>query len=147
MSSDVSGVTSSYGSVATSTGSSTIGVPGGVLDKNAFLQLLVAQMQYQDPLQPMDSTAFVAQLAQFTTLEQVMNLASAVAQMQTEEAGMYATSLLGKEVQIANGSGATTSGTVTGIQWQNGSPYLQVNGELVDPANVVAVQLPQSQEA
>jgi flagellar basal-body rod modification protein FlgD len=42
--------------------------PGGALGEQAFLQLLVAQMQYQDPLQPMDSTEFVTQLAQFETL-------------------------------------------------------------------------------
>src|SRR5258706_13840008 len=42
------------------------------LDKNAFLKLLVAQMKNQDPLKPMDNTEFVAQLAQFSNLEQVM---------------------------------------------------------------------------
>ncbi len=45
------------------------------LGKDAFLQLLVTQMQYQDPLAPTDDTQFIAQLAQFTALEQMTNVA------------------------------------------------------------------------
>ncbi len=45
------------------------------LDKDAFIQLLVTQMKYQDPLEPMDNSQMLAQLAQFTALEQMMNVA------------------------------------------------------------------------
>ena len=44
------------------------------LDKEAFLQLLVAQMQYQDPLEPMDNTEYVSQLATFSQLEAIQNM-------------------------------------------------------------------------
>ncbi|MBR1735637.1 MAG: flagellar hook capping protein, partial [Firmicutes bacterium] len=44
------------------------------LDKNAFLRLLTTQLQYQDPLSPMENTEFIAQMAQFTSLEQMQNL-------------------------------------------------------------------------
>ncbi len=46
------------------------------LDKDAFLSLLVTQMQYQDPLSPMDNTEYLAQLAQYSSLEQMTNVAS-----------------------------------------------------------------------
>ena len=44
------------------------------MDKNTFLQLLIAQLNYQDPLQPMENEQFVAQLAQFSSLEQMQNM-------------------------------------------------------------------------
>jgi flagellar basal-body rod modification protein FlgD len=47
---------------------------GTTLDKNAFLSLLTEQLKNQDPTQPMDDTAFVAQLAQFSALEQMTNV-------------------------------------------------------------------------
>ena len=47
---------------------------GGALDKDAFLQLLVAQMQYQDPLEPTDNTEYISQLATFSQLEEMQNL-------------------------------------------------------------------------
>ena len=45
------------------------------MDKDAFINLLVTQMKYQDPLEPMDNSEMLAQLAQFTALEQMMNVA------------------------------------------------------------------------
>ena len=47
---------------------------GGELDKNAFLELLITQLRYQDPLKPSDNGEFLAQMAQFTSLEQVQNI-------------------------------------------------------------------------
>lgn len=47
------------------------------LDKDAFINLLVTQMKYQDPLDPVDNSEMLAQLAQFTALEQMMNVAQA----------------------------------------------------------------------
>lgn len=51
---------------------------GNDLDKEAFLKLLVAQMQYQDPLNPGDSTEYMSQLAQYSSLEATMNISDAV---------------------------------------------------------------------
>ena len=61
------------------------------LDKEAFLQLLVAQMKYQDPLEPMDNTEYISQLATFSQLEATQNMADTISQ------GM-ANSLVGKYV-------------------------------------------------
>ncbi len=50
------------------------------LDKEAFLQMLVTQMQYQDPLNPSDSTQYMSQLAQYSSLEATMNISSTIEQ-------------------------------------------------------------------
>ena len=105
------------------------------LDKQAFLQLLVAQLQYQDPLEPMDNTEYVAQLAQFSTLEQMQNMAT------TTELSR-ATQLVGSTVTVSTTNettGVTTE--VTGeveYVYQSGSNIkLSIDGTLYDLDDVV----------
>ena len=72
-----------------------------VLGKDDFLNLLVTQLQYQDPLNPSDSTEFTAQLAQFSSLEQLSNVNTNLEQLQNFQASTnnsQAVSLLGKEI-------------------------------------------------
>jgi flagellar basal-body rod modification protein FlgD len=79
---------------------------GGALGKNDFLRLLVAQLSNQDPLNPMDGTQFVSQLAQFSSVEQLTNLSDSVAQMalaQTASIGAQAVNFVGHSV-LAKGS-------------------------------------------
>ena len=73
------------------------------LGKDAFLKLLIAQVSHQDPLKPMDDTAFVAQLAQFSSLEQSMGINSRLDALSAQERGMANTqvaSLVGKSVTV-----------------------------------------------
>jgi flagellar basal-body rod modification protein FlgD len=67
------------------------GIDSG-LGQNAFLQLLVTQLQHQDPLQPQDDTQFLAQLAQFTSLEQLTNINTSLQQLVTLAGGTSSTS-------------------------------------------------------
>lgn len=71
------------------------------LGKDEFLTMLVAQLQYQDPMNPMDSTGFTAQLAQFSSLEQLENINSTLETMTTHQASnenAMAVQFIGKEV-------------------------------------------------
>ncbi len=79
------------------------------LDRDAFLNLLVTQLQNQDPLNPTDSTEFTAQLAQFSSLEQLSNVNDNLKQLQNFQASInnsQAVSLIGKEI-TANGNSVT----------------------------------------
>ncbi len=102
------------------------------LDKEAFLQLLVAQMQYQDPLEPMDNTEYVSQLATFSQLEATQNLADTISQ------GM-ANDLVGKYV-ILNTDLGTVSGKVDYVMYESGKILLAVNDGLysIDTLDTVA---------
>ncbi len=83
------------------------------LDKNAFLKLLVAQMKNQDPLKPMDNTEFVAQLAQFSNLEQVMGINTRLDTLTAQGQGLQNTQvagLVGKTVSV-NGSSVSIDGS------------------------------------
>ena len=96
-------------------------VAGGTLDKNAFMQLLVAQMNNQDPLNPADSTEMATQLAQFSSVEQLMNINQTLSAQGSASSALVdavnnsaAIGLLGKTVtaqssQIAVGTNGTSS--------------------------------------
>ena len=84
----------------------TAGVPTKELDRDAFLSLLVTQLQNQDPLNPTDSAEFTAQLAQFSSLEQLGNVNDNLKELHNFQASInnsQAVSLIGKEI-TANGN-------------------------------------------
>src|SRR5215471_15632196 len=99
---------SSTSTALSSTTMASAGATQGVTKespKETFLTLLVAQLQHQDPLAPQDNTQFTAQLAQFTSLEQLQNMntnLSALMSAQTITNNLQAATLLGKEVQAQN---------------------------------------------
>jgi flagellar basal-body rod modification protein FlgD len=73
--------------------------PGGALGKQEFLKLLITQLRNQDPLNPLDQNQFLAQTAQFTSLESLQNISTQLAEMKTIAQGQSLTqgaSLLGK---------------------------------------------------
>lgn len=100
--------------------------PNGVLTNNSFLQLMVTQLQHQDPLNPTDTTNYLSQLAQFTALEQETNTATSTAQLSTQAQSSEALNLLGKTVQYVDSSGASQSGVVSGITLSGTTPTLTV---------------------
>jgi len=67
-------VTNSTATSSTVSQNKSTSTPNNQLDKNSFLKLLVAQLRYQDPLNPMNDQEFIGQMAQFSTLEQMQNL-------------------------------------------------------------------------
>lgn len=97
------------------------------LDKEAFLQLLVAQMKYQDPLEPTSNTEYISQLATFSSLEEMQNLN---ATMTTQQA----TNLVGKTVIMNVTSTSGTSNVVQGkvdfVVKQNNKVYLSIDDQL-----------------
>ena len=80
---------------------------GANLDKNAFMLLLVTQFKYQDPLNPMDDKEFVSQMAQFSSLEQLINLNTSMGSLtdaSNNQQMINATSYIGKEVTVTGNS-------------------------------------------
>lgn len=109
------------------------------LDKDAFLQLLVAQMQYQNPLSPVDSNEYLAQAAQYASVEQLENMAESQAELKSMQMVSIATDLVGKEVTAINPlTGGMLSGTVGGIRF-GAEPVLIVDGIEVGLSSVLSV--------
>lgn len=115
------------------------------LGKDAFLKMLIAQLQNQDPLNPMDGTAFVAQLAQFSSLEQLSNLNETMSSMPVylnQFSNAQMANLIGNEA-MAKGDALTVSGSVTKISYrlpadiQSGTVKVyNASGMLVDSINI-----------
>lgn len=88
-----------------------------------FMRILLTQLTYQDPLKPMDNQAFMAQMAQFTSLEQSQRLNDRVQQLIENQAALQSVGLIGRTVEVTTESG-TTVGTVASLSLKGDSPVL-----------------------
>lgn len=84
------------------------------LGTDTFLQLLVAQLKYQNPMSPADGTEFLAQTAQFTMVEKLTSLADTTERLVADNQALAAAGLLGRTVSWADADGAVQKGVVTG---------------------------------
>lgn len=106
------------------------------MDKDAFLQLLVAQMKYQDPLEPTSNTEYISQYATFSQVEQIQNMAATMELVR-------ASSMVGKQVEIqttdSNGETHVVQGMVEYVAYENNKAYVAIDGTLYSADDVKAV--------
>jgi flagellar basal-body rod modification protein FlgD len=121
------------------------------LGETAFLKLLTTQLQNQDPLNPMDDTQSVAELAQFSAVQATTSLNDSFSSFESNFSVMQSAGLLGKTVSAqstdASGNVSTVTGTVKTISVINGSPEFTLvdsNGNLLTGANGQPLELPTS---
>lgn len=127
---------------STSTGSATttgLPFPTQTLNQDDFLNLLVKQLTSQDPLNPQTDTQFIAQMAQFSALEQAKSMQSDMAQMRTDQQLLQANGLLGRVVSLQTGPDTSTSGTVSAVQVTAGTPKIVVNGQAYDLSQLLSI--------
>lgn len=124
------------GTTPTNTNEKKIGTDN--LGKDAFLQLLVAQLQYQDPLNPSTNQEFLGELAQFSSLEELQNITSTIS-------SNNALTLVGKNVIIESGLSLGSANTVEiggyveYVQMVDGKAMLSIDGQLYPADDLVTV--------
>jgi len=143
--------------------SATSGQRGGVLPvkkelgKDDFLRLLITQLQNQDPLKPMEDREFIAQMAQFSTMEQITNMAVQVEQLnrnlsaflanqadrQAETVLAQAVAMVGLMADVMRPDGEVFTGLVTGVKMQAGVAHLLMNGNSYSLASVISAYRPE----
>lgn len=96
------------------------------INQQDFLKILLTQLNAQDPLKPMDNTAFVAQLAQFSQLAQTQEMSTSIRQLLSVQTATQTVGLLGKTVGVSSG-GSVATGVVTDISVSGTSPVLTVH--------------------
>ena len=114
-------------------------VPMKTLGQDEFLGLLVTQMRNQDPMKPVSDTEFIAQMAQFSSLEQTKAMSSDIAQLRQSNAFTQATALMGKQVSLLSGENTFTKGIVTDLAVKDGEVRLIINGKPYELGQVVSV--------
>jgi flagellar basal-body rod modification protein FlgD len=126
-------------------GAATTGATAGTasstsaLDKDTFLTLMVAQLRNQDPMNPTDSAEFLAQTAQFTSLEKLEQVADQSAQAFSAQMAFGASSLVGRTVTYTGADGGEVSGQVGSVRFTGTGPLLGVDGTEVPLDQVVTV--------
>ena len=135
----VDGITSTEST--TSSTSSLYSEATSELDKEAFLNLLVAQLSNQDPLDPMDNQDFIAQMATFSQLEQMTNLNSSFTDfMQGQALSQYA-SIVGKEVVAVDpDTGEEISGTAESVSFDSETAQVSIDGTKIDISNIQEIK-------
>lgn len=111
--------------------------------KDLFLKLLVAQLQHQNPLQPMDDQTYITQLAQFNAVEQMQKMNANIETFSATQSIMEAATFLGKIVGYrasSNISDPLLSGLVSSVSWATGHPKLSVDDKEVDLSQIVSVE-------
>jgi flagellar basal-body rod modification protein FlgD len=109
------------------------------LTQEDFLKLLVAQLSAQDPLNPQTDTQFIAQMAQFSALEQSKSMQSDIAQLRSQQELLQANALLGRTVAVQADPVTVAQGTVSAVQVEAGTPKLIVNGQAYDLSELLTI--------
>jgi flagellar basal-body rod modification protein FlgD len=112
------------------------------MGKDMFLQLLVAQMRYQDPGNPASTTEFMSQTATFSQVEKLEELATQNASLVALQKSLSAGALVGHAVSWTDEAGATQTGTVSSVRFGDDEPVAVVGGKEVPFGRLTEVSLP-----
>lgn len=137
----------------TNPSSTTAKAPKTVLDKDDFLKLLIAELRYQDPLEPMKDKEFISQMATFSSLEQMKNLNSGFEQLAANINDnlipalmlQQSSNLVGREISYQDPEASETKilkGVVNSVVFKNGGAYCIINGKEVDMGYVAGIGSP-----
>lgn len=113
--------------------------PNSSLGQDAFLKLLVAQLKYQDPLNPADGADFMAQTAQFTMVEKLAAMQKQGETTISSQKQLQAIQLVGKQVSYTDSAGVAKDGVVQSVRFTSEGQTLMINGSTIDLSRVTGV--------
>jgi flagellar basal-body rod modification protein FlgD len=109
------------------------------LDQADFLKLLTAQLAAQDPMEPMDNTQFISQMANFTSLQNSQSLLTSFNTFTTQQAIASAPAYIGKYVTVTDSALGAVSGIVDSVSMVDGSPSLVIGGKTYLSSGVTSI--------
>lgn len=133
--------TSASSSAATdTTAATTTATKKSTLGAEDFIKLLAVQFQSQDPMKPMEDTAFIAQMAQFTSLQQSSSLLTEVTSLRNDQQRVEAQSYIGRNVTVDDGNGGYVTGQVSGVEQDTDGPRLVIGNSTYSLSSVLLVE-------
>lgn len=136
----INAISSTTGTNANASAASRL--PVQTLGQDDFLKLLVAQLSAQDPMNPQKDTEFIAQMAQFSSLEQTRSMQSDIAGLRGEQQVLQANGMIGRTVALKDSTGAAVTGVVSGLSLATGTPQIIVNGKAYALSSLLGVTAP-----
>jgi flagellar basal-body rod modification protein FlgD len=115
----------SIASIGNAGAAAAAGNPSAKISIEDFLRILTTQLNYQDPLKPMDNTEFVAQLAQFTSLQENQQTNDKLDTLLNIQSATQSVGLIGKTVDVSSAGGSQT-GRVASLDFSSGQPQLGI---------------------
>ncbi len=135
-------ISSVSSAIGTNVSTAASRLPVQTLGQDDFLKLLVAQLSAQDPMNPQKDTEFVAQMAQFSALEQTRSMQTDIAGLRSDQQVLQANGMIGRTVALQDSSGATITGVVSGLSLATGTPQIMVNGKAYALGSLLGVTAP-----
>jgi len=131
----------SAATTARTTATGQVTNPNATMGSDEFLQLLMAQMQNQDPMAPMNNDSSIQEMAQFSTVQEITKLDTEVSSQAYNDEISQAVSLIGHTVGYTNSDGSTGSGVATSVSVDQGtgSVSIQVGSTTINPRQIVSV--------
>jgi flagellar basal-body rod modification protein FlgD len=131
--------------ISNSTSDNSKKTANSTLGKDDFLKILITQLQNQDPSHPLEDKEFIAQMAQFTSVEQLTNMTTQLTALR-QSLGL-SPGLIGKEISWnstdSTGTSTIKSGVVDALSFKNGVQYAGVNGEEVTLDQITEIKNPE----
>jgi flagellar basal-body rod modification protein FlgD len=118
------------------------GKPTEMFDSEMFLNLLVAQLKYQDPTNPVDTSNFMNQTAMLSQVQTMNTMSTTLSEMMTAQQTASATSMIGKAISFVDPAGKQVTGVVDGVSFHSGAALLHVGDLAVPLAGVLVVADP-----
>jgi len=115
-------------------------VTSTALDSNQFMQILMAQLTHQNPLEPMDSNQMMSQFSQLNSLQELRDIHTAMDKVSVSNQTTYLSGLIGKTVKVNRPDGKTLEGVVDGVLADKDNPQLRIGTETVDLVDVLEIK-------
>jgi flagellar basal-body rod modification protein FlgD len=135
---EVNSVLSTYQVAAKTAGANT--AKSNDLDSGQFMQILLAQLTHQNPLEPMDNAEMMSQFSQLNSLQELRGINTSMENVSATSQTTYLSSLIGKMVKASRSDGKIIEGVVEGVITDADKPQVLIGDERVDLANVLEIK-------